>query len=451
MLEGSIQTDQLLRDLAARNPRQCIVLFDACREEPVDVSVPGRAEGFTSTNSPGGFYVAYSAGAGQLAIDNLGDDDKDPNGLFVRCLLREMAPDLSIDDIVKATRETVAVTAQTVGRNQNPAIYDQARRDLRLDGAVMAPKRRPAATHGRIDGAGILIVALQQYDRYSKLGPLTTPYSDARRLADDFRRIGAEATILLEPSREELLKAGREFGAKGYRKRFLYLSGSGSLADHDGWMNVPLQPTGKRQDKPRPVTTTRGISVASDTPDSNFFGDISRISTTEIFTAMAEGADAASKAAPKVGVRGLLRKSRAGYPAKALRDTHMFCDFCLSEGGSIIPVDPSASKSGWSILQELHGEVLIGAQEEHPAPGNFPGCSILFASSFFQEALDAAPGHSSSPFAIALGNALGQPGLSVVQFADRVRSEVEVLTGRMQSPMLACEPATYDRVMIDPA
>ena len=70
--------------------------------------------------------VIFSAGAGQQALDRLGPNDKDPNGLFTRVFLREMhKPGLSVDRVVRSVRTEVVNLARSVGHEQVPAIYDQ--------------------------------------------------------------------------------------------------------------------------------------------------------------------------------------------------------------------------------------------------------------------------------------------------------------------------------------
>ncbi len=70
--------------------------------------------------------VIFSAGAGQQALDRLGEKDKDPNGLFTRVFLREMdKPGVSLDRVVRSVRNEVVQMAKSVGHEQVPALYDQ--------------------------------------------------------------------------------------------------------------------------------------------------------------------------------------------------------------------------------------------------------------------------------------------------------------------------------------
>jgi tripartite-type tricarboxylate transporter receptor subunit TctC len=92
--------------------------------------------------------VIYSAGAGQQALDRLGDDDRNANGLFTRIFLREMSkPGIPVDRVLRGVREEVVRLAKSVGHEQVPALYDQALGEFYFrPGAVpAAPLAAPAA------------------------------------------------------------------------------------------------------------------------------------------------------------------------------------------------------------------------------------------------------------------------------------------------------------------
>jgi len=70
--------------------------------------------------------VVFSAGTGQQALDKLGPNDKDKNGLFTRLFIKEMQkPGITIDQLVRNVRNEVVSTAKSIGHEQVPAIYDQ--------------------------------------------------------------------------------------------------------------------------------------------------------------------------------------------------------------------------------------------------------------------------------------------------------------------------------------
>ncbi|SIN62253.1 Caspase domain-containing protein [Parasphingorhabdus marina DSM 22363] len=416
LLESSVQTGYLLDQIASTRPRQAIVILDACRDEPLEIQLNGRANGFASTNAPGGFYVTYSAGAGQYAIDHLGDEDKHPNGLFVRHLIDQMAPDVLIDDVIKSTREAVLADAQSIGRNQCPAIYDQAGRDVRLDAKKAPARRKRQNRKAGLADTGVLVVGIEKYDEFSSLVSLATPHSDAQRLTADFEELGANVTTLLDPSRGELLASCKEMASRGHERNFVYLAGMGGLIDRGAWLF--LQGSSAAASQKKGEAGTRGLAINLKQSKRN--DDLTMVAMGEILDAF------------------------------DMKNVHLLCDFCLED---------AQLQSGWQTRFGLSPDVLsnritgvldnIRALGQGEGPGNYPQCSVLFAASYYQFAMDAAPGQQRSPFAIALTNALGQPGLTVEQFANYIRREVEDLTDRYQSPMLFCEKPTQDVVLID--
>ena len=73
-----------------------------------------------------GQMIIFSAGAGQQALDKLGPNDKEKNGLFTRVFIKEMQKSgVSIDRVVRNVRTQVVDLAKSVKHDQVPAIYDQ--------------------------------------------------------------------------------------------------------------------------------------------------------------------------------------------------------------------------------------------------------------------------------------------------------------------------------------
>ena len=109
-----------------------LVFLDACRDNPFRVATrAARSRGLAPTSAATGQMIIFSAGTGQQALDKLGNNDTERNGLFTRLLLREMKkPGLSIDRIVRSVRTEVARLAKTVGHEQTPAVYDQTLGDF---------------------------------------------------------------------------------------------------------------------------------------------------------------------------------------------------------------------------------------------------------------------------------------------------------------------------------
>jgi hypothetical protein len=83
----------LMSDLRDKAPRALVMILDACRDNPFageGTRSIGSSRGLARVEPPKGSLVIYSAGVGERALDNLGEDDPSPNGLFTRTLLRQM-------------------------------------------------------------------------------------------------------------------------------------------------------------------------------------------------------------------------------------------------------------------------------------------------------------------------------------------------------------------------
>ena len=125
--DESIQLQRILDDMSDKKAKFTLAMIDACRDNPFKTagrSIGGR--GMAPTTAATGQMVVFSAGTGQQALDRLGNNDKDKNGVFTRTFLKEMQKSgISIDRIVKNVRNEVAELAKSVGHEQVPAIYDQ--------------------------------------------------------------------------------------------------------------------------------------------------------------------------------------------------------------------------------------------------------------------------------------------------------------------------------------
>lgn len=143
--DESISTDNLIQRLKARGTKSQIVVLDACRENPFRQSggrSVGGARGLAPTQTPGGVFVIYSAGVGEVALDRLSDGDAEPNSVFTRSFLPLLAdPSQSLVAVAKETRLRVKSLAATIGATQSPAYYDEIDGDL-----FLARTDLPAAT-----------------------------------------------------------------------------------------------------------------------------------------------------------------------------------------------------------------------------------------------------------------------------------------------------------------
>jgi uncharacterized caspase-like protein len=125
--DDSIQLQRLLDDMSDKKVLLTLVVIDACRDNPFPKA--GRAiggRGLAPTAAASGQMIIFSAGVGQQALDRLGENDKDPNGLFTRMFIHEMkTAGVRIDNVVREVRKKVVDAAKAVGHEQVPAIYDQ--------------------------------------------------------------------------------------------------------------------------------------------------------------------------------------------------------------------------------------------------------------------------------------------------------------------------------------
>ena len=130
--DESIPLQRILDDMQERRAGFMLAIIDACRDNPFRVATrAARSRGLAPTSAATGQMIIFSAGTGQQALDKLGNNDTERNGLFTRLLLREMKkPGLSIDRIVRSVRTEVARLAKTVGHEQTPAVYDQTQGDF---------------------------------------------------------------------------------------------------------------------------------------------------------------------------------------------------------------------------------------------------------------------------------------------------------------------------------
>ncbi|HEY4252987.1 MAG TPA: caspase family protein [Roseomonas sp.] len=151
LTEDGIRLSELMERMAAANSAASggfnLLIVDACRDNPFrnQGRSVGVSRGLTATGSSG-VMVLYAAGTNQQALDRLGADDRDPNGLFTRVLLRTMrTPGMPVREVIGRVRTEVATAARRVGHDQTPAIYDEAIGDFVFTPAA-APATPPVAT-----------------------------------------------------------------------------------------------------------------------------------------------------------------------------------------------------------------------------------------------------------------------------------------------------------------
>ena len=132
--DDAIPLQRILDDMIEKKAKFTLALLDACRDNPFKTagrSIGGGTRGLAPTSAATGQMVVFSAGNGQQALDNLGGNDKNKNGLFTRIFLQEARKKgQTIDLTIKNVRSEVARLARSVGHDQVPAIYDQVLGDF---------------------------------------------------------------------------------------------------------------------------------------------------------------------------------------------------------------------------------------------------------------------------------------------------------------------------------
>jgi TPR repeat protein len=131
--DAAVPLETLVSDLSQAGGKTNVVILDACRDNPYrdarDRST-GAERGLERVDPPNGFFILYSAGRGQTALDRL-KTDSDPNSVYTRVLLKHLADPVPLTDLAKTLQGEVAALAQSGGHAQKPAYYDQ------LDGRPM--------------------------------------------------------------------------------------------------------------------------------------------------------------------------------------------------------------------------------------------------------------------------------------------------------------------------
>ena len=132
--DQAVSVPVLQDKLADAKAKYTLLVLDACRNNPLPKKAGrsiGSTRGLAMSNSPSGQTVLYSAGANQEALDSLGSNDSNPNGLFTREFLPMISqPGVSTTEALKKTRSMVTQKAKSVGHDQQPAIYDQTDGDF---------------------------------------------------------------------------------------------------------------------------------------------------------------------------------------------------------------------------------------------------------------------------------------------------------------------------------
>jgi TPR repeat protein len=164
---ASIEVNSMLGVLKRTGAQSIILILDACRNNPFPVEgsrAAGVAPGLAIVAPPRGVFVLYSADEGELALSALGDDDKDPNSVFTRVLLRHLKiPGQTVEELANAVQGEVNDLAATIGHNQFPTYYDRLAGQLVLVPDPCARAAERFAGLGETPEAAALIGFLEEF------------------------------------------------------------------------------------------------------------------------------------------------------------------------------------------------------------------------------------------------------------------------------------------------
>jgi hypothetical protein len=107
-----------------------LIIIDACRDNPFPTKTRsfGNTRGLIPVEPVKGQMVMYSASRGQQALDRLGPNDNNRNGVFTRKLVTKLlTPGLSALQVIRDVQDEVEELAATVNHMQRPAVYNESR------------------------------------------------------------------------------------------------------------------------------------------------------------------------------------------------------------------------------------------------------------------------------------------------------------------------------------
>ncbi len=157
----SIALSGLLDRVRRTGARATLAVIDACRNNPFPQQNGrsiGGTRGLARLAAPEGTFVMFSAGAGQLALDQLNAEDASENSVFTRLLLPKIGkPGLELRDLISDLRVEVRDLARTENHAQFPAYYDELLGDFffteaSVPGAAPATPAAPLALPTDIPG-----------------------------------------------------------------------------------------------------------------------------------------------------------------------------------------------------------------------------------------------------------------------------------------------------------
>jgi hypothetical protein len=152
--DAAFPVERIIDGIRQRGAGVAVLVLDACRNNPFAGDTSRSAaltRGLARVDAPEGVFVLMSAGAKQEALDRLTDQDANPNSVFTRSFLGELAkPGQTLVEIAKKTQVDVRALAATVGHDQTPAYYDQVIGDVVLSDAA-GQNAQPGQKYAAVD------------------------------------------------------------------------------------------------------------------------------------------------------------------------------------------------------------------------------------------------------------------------------------------------------------
>jgi hypothetical protein len=392
-LAGAFALGEVLKSISASGPRQCISLIDACRNNP-GFQVPTSTIGLASIEAPLGFFVGFSAGTGQLALDGLGDGDRSQNSLFARELLPRLSATRAIDEILRDTRHSVSRLAASVEHAQSPAIFDQTSQRLRLDGEIDQDTLSATTSSSvQLIDTAALIVAVDGIDFSGEVQKFPGTLNDADYVYNALLSLGVRPALLVNPTLDVLRSELNKLASRTATRSLLYLAAPGGFDGDDGFVYI------------RPSVD---VALPRETRDAFFYGDLVK-------------------------------------PFESRSDSKLII---LADTG-LIPRPALARRSDSAYLSELVSGPWITDAYNTLSTAQDRRVAVLSSCGLYQGGYDQADRAINSPFALAIDNALARPGIRLDELHAVVREQVETLTARTQSPVLFANGPIRSEVLVE--
>ncbi len=147
----SLRLLTLIETLGQKGAGARILIIDACRDNPFATGGKrsiGGTRGLANVATDKGTFIMYSAGAGQAALDRLGESDVTTTSVYTRVLLSRLKdPTIKLRDLAASVRDEVEKMGKSVGHDQRPAYYDDLPADFSLaPSSSVTPKTDPVVS-----------------------------------------------------------------------------------------------------------------------------------------------------------------------------------------------------------------------------------------------------------------------------------------------------------------